>query len=116
MSPAFYRTLSNALFAGNYFHVNSDVTVAGEFMFPGTNVKIVRTFGLSNSNTHADATTAGDCVILGSAKFLHWGTDLLSDYSTFRLFYSSDNDDVRFIARYKIGVAHLFGSSFVTNF
>jgi len=116
MSPEFYRTLSNALFTGNYFHVNSDVTVNGEFIFPGTNVRIVRTFGLAGSSAHAEASAAGDAVVLGSAKFLHWGTDLVSDYSSFRLFYSADNDDVRFIARYKVGVAHLFGNYFVCNF
>jgi len=116
MSPEYYRTLSNALFAGNYFHFSSDDTVNGEFIFPGTNVRIVRTYGLQGSGSHNDAVNSNDAVILGSAKYLYWGTDLVSDYSSFRLFYSADNDDVRFICRYKVGAAHLFGLYFVTNF
>lgn len=116
MSPEFYRTLSNALFAGNYFHASADVTVNGEFVFPATNVRIVRTYGLQGSGSHNLAVSANDAVVVGSAKYLHLGTDLMSDYSSFRLFYSADNDDVRFIARYKVGAAHLFGSYFVCNF
>jgi len=40
----------------------------------------------------------------------------VSDYSTFEIFYSRDNDEVRFISRYKMGAAHLFGLYAVTNF
>lgn len=116
LSPSYYRTLTNALFAGNYFHFSSDETVNGEFMFPGTNVRIVRTYGLQGSSSHSAAVNSNDCVVLGSAKYLYWGTDLVSDYSSFRLFYSQDNDDVRFIARWKVGAAHLFGLYFVVNF
>lgn len=116
LSPEYYRTLSNALFAGNYFHVNSDVTVNGTFTFPGTNVTVVRTYGLQGSGSHASAVNSNDCVVLGKASYLYWGTDLVSDYSSFKLFYSQDNDDVRFICRYKVGAAHLFGLYFVTNF
>lgn len=116
MSPAMYRTLANALFAANYFHVNADVTVNGEFMFPATNVRVVRTAGLAGSSAHNDAVNSNDCIVLGPAKNLYWGTDLMSDYSTFKLFYSEDNDEVRFICRYKIGTAILFPGYAVTNF
>ena len=40
MSPAFYQILVDALFAGNYFHVAPDTLVGGEFVFPGSNVRI----------------------------------------------------------------------------
>jgi len=115
MSPEYYRTLSNALFAANYFHVNADNTVDGTFVFPATNVTVVRTYGLQGSNGHF-STSGADAVVLASGKYMYWGTDLMSDYSAFKLFYSEDNDEVRFIVRYKLGAAHLFGLYFVTNF
>jgi len=116
MSPAFYQILVDALFNGNYFHVAPDTLVNGEFIFPGSNVRIVRTFGLQGSSSHASASAAGDAVALVDTRYIYWGTDLVSDYSTFEIFYSRDNDEVRFISRYKMGAAHLFGLYAVTNF
>lgn len=116
MSPAFYQVLVDALFAGNYFHVAPDTLVNGEFIFPSSNVKVVRTYGLQGSSSHSDAVNSNDIVALVDTRYIYWGTDLVSDYSNFEIFYSRDNDDVRFIARYKIGAAHLFGLYAVTNF
>jgi hypothetical protein len=116
MSPAFYQILVDALFNGNYFHVAPDTLVDGEFVFPGSNVRIVRTYGLQGSSSHASASAAGDAVALVDTRYIYWGTDLVSDYSTFEIFYSRDNDEVRFISRYKMGAAHLFGLYAVTNF
>jgi hypothetical protein len=116
MSPAFYQVLVDALFAGNYFHVAPDSLVNGEFFFPSSNVRIVRTYGLQGSSAHNDAVNSNDCVALVDTRYIYWGTDLMSDYSTFEIFYSRDNDEVRFISRYKMGAAHLFGLYAVTNF
>jgi hypothetical protein len=116
MSPAFYQILVDALFAGNYFHVAPDTLVGGEFVFPGSNVRIVRTYGLQGSSSHNDAVNSNDCVALVDTRYIYWGTDLVSDYSSFEIFYSRDNDEVRFISRYKCGAAHLFGLYAVTNF
>jgi len=116
MSPAYYQILTEALFDGNYFHVAPDTLVNGEFVFPATNVRIVRTYGLQGSSSHASAVNSNDAVLLGDSRFLYWGTDLVSDYSNFEIFYSRDNDEVRFISRYKTGAAHLFGNYIVTNF
>ena len=116
VSPAFYQVLVDALFAGNYFHVAPDTLVAGNFFFPSSNVRVVRTYGLQGSSANAAAVNSNDCVALVDARYIYWGTDLVSDYSTFELFYSRDNDEVRFISRYKVGAAHLFGQYAVTNF
>jgi hypothetical protein len=116
MSPAYYQKLTDALFNGNFFHVPPDTLVDGQFFFPGTNVRIVRTFGLQGSGSHNDAINSNDCVLLCDARYIYWGTDLVSDYSTFEIFYSKDNDEVRFISRLKIGAAHLFGLYTVANF
>ena len=116
VSPAYYQILVDALFAGNYFHVAPDTLVGGEFVFPGSNVRIVRTYGLQGSSSHSLAVSSNDGVALVDTRYIYWGTDLVSDYSNFEIFYSRDNDEVRFISRYKMGAAHLFGLYAVTNF
>lgn len=116
MSPAYYQILTEALFDGNYFHVAPDTLVDGTFVFPATNVRIVRTYGLQGSSSHASAVNSNDAVLLADSRYLYWGTDLVSDYSNFEIFYSRDNDEVRFISRYKTGCAHLFGNYIVSNF
>jgi len=116
VSPAFYQVLVDALFAGNYFYVAPDTLVGGEFFFPSSNVKIVRTYGLQGSGSNSVAVSSNDAVVLCDARYIYWGTDLVSDYSAFEIFYSRDNDEVRFISRYKIGAAHIFGAYVVANF
>jgi hypothetical protein len=116
MSPAYYQILTEALFDGNYFHVSPDTLVAGEFIMPATNVKIVRTYGLQGSGTNSVAVNSNEAVVLCDSRYVYWGTDLVSDYSTFEIFYSRDNDECRFISRFKIGAAHLFGNYIVSNF
>jgi len=116
ISPAYYQNLVDALFSGNYFHVAPDTLVSGEFVFPGSNVKIVRTYGLQGSDSHNAAVNGNECVVLLDSRYAYWGTDLVSDYSAFEIFYSKDFDQLRFISRFKMGAAHLFGLYFVTNF
>jgi hypothetical protein len=41
---------------------------------------------------------------LAAASNLYVGTDLLSDAEDFKIFYSQDNDEVRLLAKWKIGV------------
>jgi hypothetical protein len=116
VSPAYYQKIVDALFAENNFFVDAQTLVNGDFVFPGSNVRVVRTFGLQGSGSHSDAVNSNDCVVLCDTRYIYWGTDLVSDYSSFEIFYSRDNDEVRFISRYKIGAAHLFGLYCVTNF
>jgi hypothetical protein len=63
-------------------------------MVPGTNVKVVAVRGLNGLGRFA----------IASASNMYVGTDLLSDAEDFKIFYSQDNDEVRFLAKWKIGV------------
>jgi len=117
VSPSTYRTLVNALKAANNYWIDPSVTIAGEFMYPFTNVRVVRTYGLSASGTQSGYTVnSNDAVVLGPSKLLFWGTDLVSDYSTFKLFYVEAEDSVRFIFRAKLGTCVVYPQYFVTNF
>mgnify|MGYP003346033219 FL=1 len=66
----------------------------GEFIYPGTNVKVIAVPGLTGTNRIV-------CTYLGN---LFYGTDLLSDEEQFSIFWSRDNDEVRSIAAFKAGV------------
>jgi hypothetical protein len=117
VSPAMYRTLVNALKALNNFWIDPAMTVDGTFMYPFSNVRVVRTYGLANSASQSGYTVnSNDAVILGPSRLMFWGTDLVSDYSTFKLFYVDSSDEVRFIFRAKLGTQVVYPQYFVTNF
>jgi hypothetical protein len=96
LSYADYRTYSKALRDANLFHYTGAEAQGMEFsqMVPGTNVRVIALKGLNNSNR----------IVLFSTDNLYVGTDLLSDAEDFSIFYSEDNDEVRFRSKFKIGV------------
>jgi spore coat polysaccharide biosynthesis protein SpsF (cytidylyltransferase family) len=67
-------------------------------MVPGTNVKVVAVRGLNSQNK----------MYLSKASNFYFGTDLLNDSEDFRIHYSQDNDEVRFLAKWKMGVQVAF--------
>lgn len=96
MSYANYRTYAKALRDANLFHYTGGESQGEKFsqMHPGTNVKVVATKGLSGV----------DRLVLSPASNLVVGTDLLGDAEDFKIWYSKDNDEVRFLAKFKVGV------------
>ena len=95
-----YRTYSLALRNANLFHYTGAENQGEDFsqMVPGTNIKVVAVRGLNGTNK----------MFLSPASNLYFGTDLLSDSEEFRIFYSQDNDEVRFRAKWKMGVQAAF--------
>ena len=97
-----YRTLVQAFKQGNatgglavlYNQVDLASLANGEFMYPGTNVRVIAVPGLTNTNRIV-------CTYLGN---LFYGTDLLSDEEQFSIFYARENDEIRSIAAFKAGV------------
>jgi hypothetical protein len=89
-SPQQYRIMQLAITQENYYHI----APGGELFVPGTSVKIVPSLGCTNAKK-----------FMGSTSTLFLGTDLSSDYEQFRLFYSSDSDEMRSIMKWAIGVA-----------
>ena len=97
-----YRTLVQAFKQGTttgglavlYNQVDLASLANGEFVYPGTNVRVIAVPGLTNTNRIV-------CSYLGNF-FL--GTDLLSDEEQFSIFYARENDEVRSIAAFKCGV------------
>jgi hypothetical protein len=95
-----YRTWALALRNANLFHYTGAENQGDGFtqMIPGTNIKVVAVRGLNNTNR----------MYLSRGANFYFGTDLLSDYENFSIFYSMDNQEVRFVAKFKIGVQVAF--------
>ena len=103
VSPANFNTLRRALVAQNYFHYNQG---DGRTLdLPGTNIKVVKTSGLIGS----------DYVAAGPAGFIVAGTGLEDDFSTIQFFFDKGEDVVKFIAKWRLGVAVHQVNVFATN-
>ena len=100
-----YRVWATALRDANLFAYSGAENQGQEFMqyVPGTNVKVIAVRGL-NSQNYAACTPSSN---------LYLGTDLTSDMEDFKLFYSQDNDEVRMLAKFKIGFQYAFSDHFV---
>jgi len=92
-----FRTLIGAFKASTgvmYNQVDLAGLADGDIIYPGTNVRVIAVPGLTNTNRIV-ATYLGN---------LFYGTDLLSDEEQFSIWFSKDNDEVRFQAAFKAGV------------
>ena len=100
VSYADYRTYSKLLRDLNYFAYTGAENQGQEFsqMHPGTNIRVIAVRGLNTANR----------ILLAEASNLYIGTDLLSDAEDFRVFYSQDFDEVRFLAKFKLGTQVAF--------
>jgi hypothetical protein len=96
MSYPLFRIYAKALRDANLFHYTGAENQGGDFtlMVPGTNVRAIAVRGLNNVNRF----------VISPASNIYVGTDLMTDAEDFRIFYSQDFDEVRFLAKWKIGV------------
>lgn len=97
MSYAQFRTYVRALRNANYYHFDSleSNDIGYSIMHPGTNIRILATRGLNTSTK----------MVLTPAHNLYFGTDMSSDYESFRIWKSEDYNSIFFRALWKQGVA-----------
>ncbi len=110
MSVQGFRTYVTALRAANNFYFDpSSIENRGgimEMAYPfSPGVKVVGTVGLNGSNR----------VVLGPAKQIVAGTDLMSDFSEFQLWYSIDSDQLKHRISTKLGVNIAYPEFWVSN-
>ena len=103
VSPANFNTLRRALVAQNYFHY--DQGDGRTLELPGANIKVVKTSGLTGSNY----------VAAGPASFIVAGTGLEDDMSAMTFYFDKGEDTVKFIAKWRLGVAVHQVNLFSTN-
>ena len=109
MSYANFRALTRGLVAANYFHFAPGDKVLNyglgqTVIIPGTNVTAVPVAGLGTS----------DRIICGPKEHIIAVTGLTDDQDKISIWYSKDNDEVRMLSAYRIGLAGLY-DSFATN-
>jgi hypothetical protein len=94
MSPAYFNMLRRALTSQNLFHFNAPgVNSNTELTMPGTDFKVIKSSGFS-----------GDAFIAGPLKDIVIGVGLEDDFDSLKMFYSADNDEVRVMAAWRLGV------------
>ncbi len=89
-----YRLLIMAYRALNLFAYNPEDSKAGSFILPGTNVEIVSVNGLNST---------GDAYAI-SLSNMAMAVDLVDEENSYKMWYSEDNNDVRYRVAFKIGV------------
>jgi hypothetical protein len=99
-----YRLLILAYRALNLFSYNPQDVNAASFILPGTNVEIVSVNGLN---------TTGDAYAI-SLSNMALAVDLENEENNYKMWYSEDNNDVRFRAEWKIGVNVAFTNEVVS--
>lgn len=109
MSYANFRALTRGLVAANYYHFAPGDKVLNyglgqSVIIPGTNVTAVPVAGLGTSNR----------IICGPKEHIIAVTGLTDDQDKINIWYSRDNDEIRMLSAYRIGLAGLY-NSFATN-
>ena len=103
VSPAKFRAFLQEMVAKNYYHYNPGNTEPGEFLLPGSNVKVVRTPGL-----------AGKTQIVGTfPKNMYYGCDLENAAEDIKVWYSDDDDVIKVSAKWNMGVQFAFPAEVV---
>jgi hypothetical protein len=105
----FRNYLTGLRLANNFYFDPSAVTNRGgmyEMQYPfQPNIKVVGTVGLQGTNR----------VVMGPAKQIVAGTDLLSDFTEFQLWYDINTDTLRHRVSTKLGVQIAYPEFWVSN-
>jgi hypothetical protein len=101
-----FRTYTVALKSANQFHYTVDQKANGEFVLPGTTIKVIALQGLNGTNK----------IVASRISNFFLGTDLLNEEERFEIFYAKEADQVRFVSEFKMGVNFAFPDEIVKFF
>lgn len=90
-----YRTLIMAYRALNLFAYNPEASDAKSFILPGTNIEIIAVNGLNSTNKGYAISLSNMAVAVDVDG---------EDENNYKMWYSEDNNDVRFRCEFKLGV------------
>ena len=114
MAPAYYNMLRRALIAQNLFHFNpADTNSNTELVMPGTDFKVIKSSGFSTSATYPSVT--GATFVAGPLADLVIGVGLEDDFDTLKIFYSADNDEVRVMGAWRLGLGVVDKTKWAVN-
>ena len=92
MSPSNFNILRRALVANNLYHFNPASDSNEKLDIPGTDYIAVK------------GTFSGAQMIAGPMDAIVVGVGLEDDFDTLKIFYSADNDEVRVMGAWRLGV------------
>ena len=100
VSPANYRDFLMAMVEKNYFHYSGPQDSAPEeFVFPGTDVKVVKTPGLAGVN---------DRIVASFPENFVYGCDAEGDLEDVKIWFSDDDDLFKLKVKWNSGIAYRF--------
>ena len=99
-----YRLLIMAYRALNLFSYNPQDANASSFILPATNVEVISTNGLNGT---------GDAYAIALSN-IAMAVDLIDEEGSYKMWYSEDNNDVRFRVAFKMGVNVAFTNECVS--
>lgn len=98
VSPAMYRQFLQELVDKNFYHyASAEEAAPQEFFLPGTDVKVVKSYGL-NSNR----------VVGTFAKNLFYGCDMENDEETIEVWWSKDDRNIKVAVEWNFGTEVAF--------
>lgn len=99
VSPELYMAFTLELVEKNLFHYSGPQNAAPEeIMFPGTNIAVVNTPGLAETNY----------ILASTADNLFYGTDVENAQEQFKVVYEEDTNLFKLIVRWNSGVQFAF--------
>ena len=114
MAPSYYNMLRRALISQNLFHFNpADTNSNTELVMPGTDFKVIKSSGFSASATYPAVT--GASFVAGPLKDIVVGVGLEDDFDQLNIFYSADNDEVRVMGAWRIGLGIVDNTKWAKN-
>jgi len=106
VSPSLSRKMTQSLVIADGYHIDLTKTDGNsEWEFPGINLTVKPTNGLVGQ----------EVAVLTPASNLIVGTDLQNESEQFKLWYSDDDLQVKFLQQFKIGTSYYFGEYVVLS-
>jgi hypothetical protein len=99
MSPLNFKRLRRALVAANLYHFDPSNNNDMVLEIPGTDYIAVK-----GTFSGSAGTVSGDAMIAGPMEAIVYGVGLEDDFDTLRIFYSQDNDEVRVMGAWRMGI------------
>lgn len=99
VSPAVYRAFVQEMVEKNYYHYESGKVENEDLIFPGTNIRVHKTFGLTGDKKH---------IYASAYENMFYGCDMMNDKEEVRVWFSDDDDLFKLKVKWNAGVMTAF--------
>ena len=99
VAPAVYRAFVQEMVEKNYYHYESGKVENNDLIFPGTNIAVHKTIGMTGDKKHIYASCYDN---------MFYGADMMNDKEEVRVWFSDDDDVFKLKVKFNAGVATAF--------